>query len=229
MKIFKTLAVVIIVMVIHVLSCEAQQTSNNTTDEGVVINGVKWATRNVDKPGTFAKKPETPGMFYQWNNNIAWSATNPITNSKGGKKWDYNHNRSTKDGYPITKWATTNDPSPKGWRLPTAEEFRTLFDTKNVFDEWITQNGVKGKKFTDKKTGQSIFFPAAGNRHDESVETLEDKVKLYNVGEYGIYWSSNSNKLGYAYYLLLSSKGKIVGDDGIYEQETALSIRCVAK
>jgi len=26
-----------------------------TSDAGVVINGVKWATRNVDKPGTFVR------------------------------------------------------------------------------------------------------------------------------------------------------------------------------
>jgi len=33
-------------------------------DEGVIIDGVKWATRNVDVPGTFASSPEAPGMFY---------------------------------------------------------------------------------------------------------------------------------------------------------------------
>jgi hypothetical protein len=39
------------------------------TDLGVVINGVKWATRNVDAPGTFAESPQAAGMFYQWNRN----------------------------------------------------------------------------------------------------------------------------------------------------------------
>ena len=34
---------------------------------GVLINGVCWATRNVDAPGTFAENPEDPGMMYQWN------------------------------------------------------------------------------------------------------------------------------------------------------------------
>jgi len=37
------------------------------TDEGVVINGVKWATCNVDNPGTFVNRPETTGKIYQWN------------------------------------------------------------------------------------------------------------------------------------------------------------------
>lgn len=41
------------------MSIEAQ------TDEGVEINGLIWATRNVDAPGTFAKNPEDYGMYYQ--------------------------------------------------------------------------------------------------------------------------------------------------------------------
>ena len=37
-----------------------------TFDEGVVINGVRWATRNVDAPGTFAQSPEDAGGFFTW-------------------------------------------------------------------------------------------------------------------------------------------------------------------
>ena len=44
----------------------------------VIINGVKWATCNVDAPGTFAAAPESAGMFYQWNRKIGWSATDPM-------------------------------------------------------------------------------------------------------------------------------------------------------
>ena len=36
-----------------------------THDYGVVINGIRWATRNVDAPGTFAPYPESSGMFFQ--------------------------------------------------------------------------------------------------------------------------------------------------------------------
>ena len=41
------------------------QSKSITTDEGVVINGVKWATRNVDEFRTFAENPESVGKFYQ--------------------------------------------------------------------------------------------------------------------------------------------------------------------
>ncbi|MCL2510946.1 MAG: hypothetical protein FWF09_02730 [Bacteroidales bacterium] len=43
---------------------------------------MKWAIWNVDKPGTFAAKPEDAGTFYQWNRKIGWSSTNPMVNSK---------------------------------------------------------------------------------------------------------------------------------------------------
>ena len=44
------------------------------TDKGVVINGVMWATRNVDAPGTFAPYPESSGMLFQWNRKKGWNA-----------------------------------------------------------------------------------------------------------------------------------------------------------
>ena len=39
---------------------------NNTTDEGVMIAGVKWATRNVGKSGTFVSSPQDYGNLYTW-------------------------------------------------------------------------------------------------------------------------------------------------------------------
>ena len=35
-------------------------------DKGVLINGVRWATCNVDTKGTFATKPENYGNYYTW-------------------------------------------------------------------------------------------------------------------------------------------------------------------
>ena len=35
-------------------------------EKGVVINGVRWATRNVGAPGTFVENPEDFGEYYTW-------------------------------------------------------------------------------------------------------------------------------------------------------------------
>ena len=34
--------------------------------KGLVINGVRWATRNVDTPGTFVQNPENTGGLFNW-------------------------------------------------------------------------------------------------------------------------------------------------------------------
>lgn len=142
-----------------------------TFDEGVIINGIKWATRNVDVPGTFAAKPEDSGMFYQWNRIKAWPATGTVTG------WD----SSIPAG---DTWDRANDPSPAGWRVPTLAEIQKLTDTNYVTYEWINNNnGLIGGKFTDKATGNSIFLPAAGCRYS-------DDGTLGIVGSRGYYWSS---------------------------------------
>ena len=160
-----------------------------TVDEGVVINGVKWATRNVDKPGHFAINPEDAGLFYQWNRKIGWSATYPLVNSDGGTTWD--------DSVPVGDfWETANDPSPKGWRIPTYTELQKLLDTKNVASKWVIQNGVTGGKFIDKATGNTLFLPAAGDRLTYGTP--------YHAGMGCFYWSSTASGDD-AYYLGFNS------------------------
>jgi len=153
------------------------KTIDATTDFGVVINGVKWATRNVDKPGTFAATPENVGMFYQWNRKIGWSATDPMINSNGDTTWGNSNPTST-------VWETANDPSPEGWRLPTTYEFNKLLDTAKVINEWTTQNGVNGRKFTDKANENFLFLPANGFRGDL-------KGEVGDAGSLGAYWGAN--------------------------------------
>jgi len=165
--------------------------NSSTPEKGVVINGVKWATRNVDKPGTFAAKPEDSGMFYQLDRKIGWSASNPMVNSNGGKTWD--------SSYPVGySWEESNDPSPTDWRLPNPDEIDKLLDTDNVSNEWTTENGVSGRKFTDKATGNSLFLPAAGYRDSYAGE-------LSYVGTNGTYWCSTMITNVYANSLFFGS------------------------
>ena len=158
------------------------QTSDPThQDNGVVINGIKWATRNVASPGTFADKPEDVGMFYQWNRKAAWPATGNVAG------WD--------SIMPIgANWGTDTDPSPAGWRPPTTVEIQTLVDSTKVSSEWVAENGINGRRFTDKASGNSIFLPAAGLRN------YPDGM-LYGVPA-GYYWGRTGiNNTDYAFGL----------------------------
>ena len=121
--------------------------------EWVEINGVKWATCNVDMPGTFAAKPEDAGMFYQWNRKIGWSSTDPMINSDGGTTWDWDSSVPTGDS-----WEKSNDPCPTGWRVPTLGELASLPGS-----QWATVNGVNGRIFGSGD--KIVFFPAVGLRN----------------------------------------------------------------
>jgi uncharacterized protein (TIGR02145 family) len=161
-------------------SCKEDGPDPLTYDMGVVINGVKWATRNVDKPGVFAASPERAGMFYQWNRQTGWSATDPMVNSNSGTAWDATIPQGN-------TWTISNDPSPSDWRMPTLDEINTLFDADKVRHEWATVNSVNGRKFTDKTSGNSLFLPAAGYRYS-SAGTLSF------VNGYGCYWGSTPHE-----------------------------------
>jgi len=43
---------------------ESQNSLNSSSEKGVLINGVRWATCNVSSPGTFAKSPEEKGITF---------------------------------------------------------------------------------------------------------------------------------------------------------------------
>jgi len=155
--------------------------------DGVLINGVVWAKYNVDAPGTFAATPEAFGMFYQWNRETAYPATGNATN------W----NSTIPEG---KAWEEANDPSPDGWRVPTLTEIRTLLDTDKVESEWITQNDVVGRIFTDKTTGNSIFLPAGGYRN-----ASYSGGPIHSAAYAGDYWSSVQNLSYDAYHLYFNS------------------------
>ena len=173
--------------------------------KGVLINGVMWAQRNVDAPGTFAKTPEDAGKFYQWNRIRAWNTTDEEVSG-----WD------DTDATGIT-WEKTNDPSPTGWRVPTKEELEKLCDETKVKSEWIEQNGVCGRKFTDLSNGNTIFLLAAGFRSGS-----DGSLRL--VGASGDYWGSTRYRSENAQKLWLGSGGVGV----LWNLRTdGFSVRCV--
>ena len=105
----------------------------NTSLEGVVINGVRWATRNVNAPRTFADNPEDVGMLYVANigsrSSLNWAVVR--TDNRG-----------------------VANPCPRGWRIPTRDELEKLVRIGSIR---TTRNGVEGRMFGTAPN--HIFLP----------------------------------------------------------------------
>jgi len=175
---------------------------------GVLINGVVWAKCNVGAPGTFAAKPEDPGMFYQWNRKVGWSTTgNPPTSSPASQTW--NSTGDTGD-----TWATENDPCPPGWRVPTMDELQEFV----IHANWTQENGVGGYRYGSGTN--TIFLPAVGHR--SKTGALQDE------GTKGCYWNNEPWVPGsnYAQYILFTESTR---GGGSIEKSAGCSVRCVKK
>ena len=197
-------------------TCTVTVTATDPTDpddpdpddpEWILIDGIKWATRNVDAPGTFAAKPEDLGMFYQWNRKVGWSSTDPMINSNGGNTWSNLFPDAT------YTWEAANDPCPQGWRVPTHEEQQSLVNSG--YSEWTTSNGINGRFFCNGNN--KVFFPASGRRNGSTGA-------LSGVGTYGSYWSSTRADVAGAYNIAFTSEAAGTNDPGT---TTGYSVRCV--
>ncbi|MDR0799424.1 MAG: hypothetical protein LBN18_06675 [Dysgonamonadaceae bacterium] len=184
-----------------------------TTDDGVIINGVKWATRNVNTPGTFAENSENSGMFYQWNKKVGWSSTDPMINSNGNTVWS-----DTEADDSI--WEKKNDPCPAGWRVPTYEEMQSLLDFNKINYLWTTKNGVCGRVFYDMESEASLFLPAVGYRRERG------EMGGNTIWE-GYYWSSSTENGSNARFLFFHSFN--LKTYLSYSRAYGCCVRCVAK
>ena len=150
----KKFTLTILALGFWLLALNAQIANTDTTDAGVLINGVVWATRNVDAPGTFAQNPEDIGMLYQYDRNIGWSSNDPLIASNGSTTWNTTYSYS-----PV--WQEENDPCPCGWRVPTPTELQSLVDAGSVFTDYYNHydGGVcSGRIFGDYFNENFIFL-----------------------------------------------------------------------
>ena len=189
----------------YTATCSVTVVDPEAVDLGLP-SGLKWASCNLG-----ATKPEEYGGYYQWGGLqdvtdtsicLDWSNC-PYCTGTGCTKYIPSDKSSYWSGTCSPDNKTVLDPEDDiahvtlggKWRMPTEDEFEELMD--NCISEWTTLNGVKGRKFTSKKNGSSIFLPAAGWRYYDCLD---------NVGSIGSYWSSSlgtgypSNAYGFDFY-----------------------------
>ena len=93
--------------------------------------------------------------------------------------------------------ATQTNPA---WRIPTKEDFDEL--SAGTTDSWVTNyngiSGLKGRVFTSKVNGNTLFIPAAGFRRKSNISDVGLRCHLCSSS---LYLSSPN----YAYYLYFYS------------------------
>ena len=151
---------------------------------------VKWATFNVgaSKPEEygdyFAWGETSPKIYYDWRtykwcDGVREKLTKYIFEDGGVSQ--FVDNKTTLE--PEDDAATVNWGG--NWRMPTKTEIKELLNTDNCTWEWkenYNSTDANGYLVTSKKTGNSIFLPAAGTAITSSPDY---------VGSEGEYWSSS--------------------------------------
>ena len=116
---------------------------------------------------------------YQYGNYYAWGEKETKKEyTAANYKLPAKHNFAGDPDYDVA--LTWNNKANSGWRMPTKAEIQELIDNCDM--EWVTVHKVQGMKFTSRKNGNSIFFPAAGNKYGK---------KIYSQGIGGCYWSAD--------------------------------------
>ena len=156
-------------------------------------SGLLWADKNVG-----ATTPYDDGLYFSWGNVIGHTGDDgydfgtandgPYASTPGAELTGNIAPSNTYDA------ARHNMGAP--WRMPTVGEFQEL--AANCDSEWTDEDGVAGRRFTSRINGNTIFFPASGDRYGTG---------LYYRGSYGYYWSSSLGSQGNGYYLYFYSGG----------------------
>lgn len=149
----------------------------------------KWATHNIGANSVeeygyyFAWGETTTKDEYNWHNyyfsndGSSTLMTKYVTNATYGTIDNLNLLERADDAASVL-WGAS-------WQMPTADQWRELYDDENTTYEWTSVNGCAGIMFTSIRNGESIFFPAAGYHQDE---------KAAGFGTSCHYWTRTLNK-----------------------------------
>ena len=174
-------------------------------------SGVLWCEHNVG-----ASTPYEDGLYFSWGN---------ITGHTGDDGYDFGTSNdgpyASTDGAALTGNIPTNGTYDAArhnmgapWRMPTVGEFQEL--NSNCTSEWTDEDGVAGRRFTSNINGNSIFFPASGNRNGTGLDYR---------GSIGYYWSASLYSQTGGFYLNFYSGG--VSPAYYYSRFNGFSVRAV--
>ena len=154
-------------------------------------SGLKWAAGNVG-----AKNPEDYGLYFAWGETVGYTAAQVKAGERAFSEEEYNAGSAASISTNLTLAQDAAHVNLGGdWRMPTKAEYQELENSSYTTQTWTDDyngTGVKGRVFTSKVNGNSVFFPASGGCANSSV---------YYVGSHGSYWSASWYSSSDAYNL----------------------------
>ena len=174
-------------------------------------SGLKWATCNVG-----ASNPQDYGLYFAWGETTGYTGEQVTS---GVRKFDKASYKASAISTDLTLEQDAAHINLGGnWRMPTKAEYQELLDNCNVV--WTSDyngTGIKGRTFTSKVNGKSVFFPAAGNCNNSSVG---------GVGSSGYCWSASWDSSSYAWLLRFYSGSQNLSN---YDRYYGFSVRGVCE
>ena len=172
-------------------------------------SGLKWAAGNIG-----AKNPEDYGLYFAWGETVGYTAEQVKSGERAFNSKNYKASSISTD---LTLEQDAAHVNLGGnWRMPTKAECQELLDNCNVV--WTNDyngTGIKGRTFTSKVNGNSVFFPAAGCCELSSV---------YDVGSEGRFWSASWYSSSGAWYLGFDSRDQYVSASRRYSGQSVRGV-----
>ena len=153
------------------------------------------------------------------------NSTTTSTNNKLAEQcWSYNNDENNVKtfGYLYT-WEAAITACPKGWHLPSDEEWTTLTN-------YLGGESVAGGKM--KESGTLLWkSPNEGATNSSGLSALPGGSRyyygdFYNQGHLGIWWTSTEGSSSYAWY-----RNLYYGNSGVsrndYSKGNGFSVRCL--
>ena len=174
-------------------------------------SGTLWATCNVG-----ASSPEQAGLYFAFGETEGFTAEQV---EKGVRKFNKTSYKAKKFKSELTSEEDAAHVNMgEGWRMPTYNEWQELID--NCDTAWTDDyngTGIKGRIFTSKVNGNSVFLPAAGVCNGSSVNY---------VGSWGYYWSASYSPNNAGISLFFTSS---VQPLGAYGKDIGRVVRAVCE
>jgi len=159
-----------------------------------------------------------------------WMAENLNFNTEGSRCYDDKEENCQKYGK-LYDWNTAMKICPKGWHLPSNEEWKTLIifvgsseGTKLKFTNgWDSYEGKSGN-------GTDMYgFSALPGGYGYSSRDSDDDQNFLNLGSLGFWWSSSekSNNLACYWEMYYSKERAYDSYYGAYKEDELRSVRCV--